>query len=461
MILKTTLTRQPSLKKVLGFSSLFAATLGGVASQTSFVTILNGAGNGGALFFVAIFLAFIVTLCNVFSYLELSLMMPKAGGPGTYAVVALGHFPSIVILLTAYVFASPFGLAAELNLLNQVIQSVLPSAPKIGLALLALFTILNLAGINIFASVQSTMVYILVLLVLLVGFAGLNPEGAKGLTAAEMVHQIKDINISVFSLMILALWSFAGLEYVCPLLEEATRPERTLPRAMIGGLLIMLLLYSLIAYAGVRQIPPSDLADPEIPHFLLVNSIFGKLGGFVILLFALTTSSAIINATLASISRMVYGMAHHHQLPPVFGKLHLKWKTPWVAILFVSFSVTLPFMILRDSRDTIILMVSSATSLWLVGYILAHVDVIVLKERYKDARRPFKTPLYPLPQLVGIAGMIYAIYLNSPSADMSTKIYYITGAMILTAVLFAFFWVKLKMKRRLFEAEPMEKAIAD
>src|ERR1700712_52407 len=94
-----TQVNNPSLKKALGFSSLFVVAMGGVTSQGSFVAILNGAGTGGAPFFIAMLLAGVLTFSYAFSYLELSLMMPKAGGPGTYTTVASGHFPAIILVL--------------------------------------------------------------------------------------------------------------------------------------------------------------------------------------------------------------------------------------------------------------------------------------------------------------------------------------------------------------------------
>ncbi|MBK6840044.1 MAG: hypothetical protein IPG90_18640 [Bacteroidetes bacterium] len=76
------------LRKVLGFTSLFIITIGLVVSQTSVVSILQGAGLGGGTFFIAIFIAFILTLCYISTYAELALMMPKAGSISTYTAVS-------------------------------------------------------------------------------------------------------------------------------------------------------------------------------------------------------------------------------------------------------------------------------------------------------------------------------------------------------------------------------------
>ena len=451
----------PSLQKVLGLSALFAAAMGGVASQSSFVSLLNGAGSG-APFFIAIFIAFILTLCYVFSYLELSLMMPKAGGLGTYTTVALGHFPAIIIVLAGYVAATPFGGITELMLLEKIVDIIYPRVfAHLGIMLLVLLTVLNLLGINIFSSVQNTIVYILLVSVLIIGITGINGADAKGTVPAELLQQLGNTKSAVLSLTVLALWSFAGLEFVCPLLEEAKQPQKNLPKAMLLAAVILLVVYSLIAFAGMRQLPAATLTGSDTPHWLLVNALFTKTGGFIMVVFAVTATSCTANAIIAGVPRMLYGMAHHKQLPAIFKRIHPRWDTPWFGILFFFFTILVPFILISKTGGLIFLMLISSAVLWLMAYIVAHINVLVMRKKYPAFKRPFKTPFYPLPQLIGIIGMGYAIYNNSPSAEMAAKVYTNTALIVGIATLYAFCWVKFVMKKKLFEAEPINEAIAD
>ncbi|HLY72317.1 MAG TPA: APC family permease [Puia sp.] len=453
---------KPSLQKVLGLSSLFVAAMGGVASQGSFVAILNGAGTGGASFFIALVLAGILMFSYTFSYLELSLMMPKAGGPGTYATVAIGHFPAIILVLGGYFAAAVFGAIVELTLVERVLDTIFPGLfSHIGLILLALLTILNLLGINIFSSVQNMIVYVLLIAAFLIGFTALNGDTAKGITPPFFWQQLIHTNGSVFSLTVLALWAFAGLEYVCPLLEEAKRPEKNLPKAMLIAAAMLIIVYGLIAFAGMRQVPAGVLATSEVPHWLLVHALFEKAGGLVIVVFAISTTSSTANAVIASIPRMLYGMAHHKQLPQIFKKIHPRWDTPWFGILFFFTLIAVPLIILGKEPGYIFVLIISATTLWLIAYIIAHINVMVLRKKYPAFKRPFKTPLFPFFQIVGVIGMCYAIWNNSPSPDMTTKIYLNTGIIIGIIALYAYFWVKFKMKKGLFSIEPIDEAITD
>jgi amino acid transporter len=77
-----------SLKRTLGLTSLIAIGVGLVIGPGAFVSILQGVGLGGPAFFVAMLIAFVLTLGHVFTFTELSLMMPKAGGISTYTQVA-------------------------------------------------------------------------------------------------------------------------------------------------------------------------------------------------------------------------------------------------------------------------------------------------------------------------------------------------------------------------------------
>ena len=77
------------------------------------------------------------------------------------------------------------------------------------------------------------------------------------------------------------------------------------------------------------------------------------------------------------------------------------------------------------------LLLLAAAVAWLLAYIICHLDVIALRRRYPDLARPFKTPFYPLPQLVGILGMGYVALNNSPSPEMTQTVYSLTGVVLL------------------------------
>ena len=230
---------------------------------------------------------------------------------------------------------------------------------------------------------------------------------------------------------------------------------------MFWASVTMLFAYSLIAFTAMRQVPAAQLANTDIPHWVLGKALFGNAGKIIIVVLAITTTSGLISSALAAIPRLLYGMAHHKQLPPIFMRLHRKWKTPWFGILFLSVLITIPMLIFGKNPDALLTLLISAASCWLLTYIIAHIDLIVLRKKYPKHQRPFKSPMFPLVQVVGIAGMAYAFFNNAPTPELRLKVYINTFLFIGGTATFAFFWVKYKMKKGLFETEDIEQAIKD
>lgn len=450
------------LKKVLGFTSLFIITIGLVVSQTSVVSILQGAGLGGGTFFIAIFLAFVLTLCYISTYSELALMMPKAGSISTFTTVSIGPFAAIIAALSAYVAPALFATPAEMLLLQHVLDTIAPgSFTNIALLLLWLFTILNVLGIDLFASVQSIISFTMLVTLMVIGFAGTTSSAAHGTPTVQVWDDLVHSGGSVFSLIMVAIWPFVGFEMVCDLVEEAKNPVKHIPKAMFIACIVMLFLYSLLALAAMRQVPAVQLANTDIPHWLLGKAIFGNAGKIIITVLAITTTSGLISAALAAIPRLLYGMAHHKQLPPIFMRLHPKWKTPWFGIIFLSSLITIPVLLFGKNPDALLMLIISSASCYLLTYIIAHIDLMVLRKKYPGHKRPYRSPMFPLLQIVGIAGMIYAFINNAPTPQLRLKVYINAAFFMMAIAVYAFFRVKYKMKKGLLETESIEQVIKD
>ena len=205
------------------------------------------------------------------------------------------------------------------------------------------------------------------------------------------------------------------------------------------------------------------MATSDIPHWLFAQAMFGKAGRIIILILGIATTSVGMNGSVAAQGRLLFGMSHHHQLPAVFKRVHPKWRTPWISLITIYILSSASLLLFGNMPGFILIMIISASSAFLMVYIIAHINVIILRFKYPDFKRPFKTPFYPLPQIIGIVGMTYAlnIYNSPPSAELANKVYINSAVLVGIAVLYAFFRVKYKMKKGLFEAEPIEQAILD
>ncbi len=445
-------------KKPLGFAALFVIAIGVVTAQSCFVSTLQGAGIGGGQFFVALIIGFILTLCYVSTYAELALMMPNAGSISIYTSVALGNFIAIVATIAGCLAPIVFGGPAELLLVDYILDVAYPGLfSHTGFWLLLLLTIFNILGINIFASVQNLLTYIMLLTLVIVGVAGFSNTQGVGSNVQVIFTQFTKVNTRVFSLVVLAIWAFLSIEFICPLIEDTHNPTKNIPRTMFTAAIVILIVHCLIAYAGMRQIPANTLANTDIPHWVLVHTLFSKTGSLIIAVITITTTAGFINTVLAALPKMFAGMAQHNQLPKFFLKTHTKFNTAWVGILLVSAAIGLPLVLLSNAKDVLLTLVISSATIWLFTYIVAHINVMVLRKKYPNFKRPYKSPFFPLLQIIGILGMGFAIIKNAPSPELTTKVYINTALFIGITATFAYCWVKYKMKKGLFECEPIER----
>ena len=269
-------------------------------------------------------------------------------------------------------------------------------------------------------------------------------------------------NADILSLLAIAIWGFVGLEFVCPLVRETKDPERNVPRSMIIGATIIFLMYILYVLGALLYVPQDTLADSALPHYEYVGAVFGEKGLFFLTLAAFTATCSTVNTSLAAVPRMIYGMAENGQTFKVFCEAASQVRHPLgLHRFFVALATGVPVFIYGVDADAIILLLIGAAIAWLIAYIIAHIDVIVLRVRYPNIKRPFKTPFYPLPQVIGIAGMLYAIWWASPAPELTAKVFTIAGVVLAAGCVIAAAWVKLVMKKGLFEPEPAEHFAAD
>jgi amino acid transporter len=219
------------------------------------------------------------------------------------------------------------------------------------------------------------------------------------------------------------------------------------------------LVYGLVALAGYHKVPGKELVESSIPHWILVKSILGENARFIMAVLAITAASTCFSTGIASISRMLYGMAKNNQLPSVFGLIHPKFKTPWFGILFQCGLALAVYIIFQDSQNVIILLMISCAAVFLLVYIMAHIDLIILRKKYPHFHRPYRSPLYPVLQILGIIGMIYLIINNSPSPEMTKDVYLNAGLFVGIVAIYALLWIKFKMKKKFFKGEPIDNII--
>ena len=445
--------KQPAASAGLGFSALFAAAVGVIVAQISMASSAQGIGIGGWGFVAALVIAFALSMANALAYAEMSLMMPSQGSLSSFAEAAIGNFPAIMLVFAGYVTPAMFGLPAELILADQILTQTVPlPLPKHfwPVALVVLFAVLNILGTDVFARVQTALSFVVLLFLGVTGVLALSGGAATAPDAAAGLAQLAQ-GTTVLSLVALAFWVFAGIEFVTPLVTEARDARRDLPRAMVLGLVTLLAVQLVFVLGAAARAPRDKLAAAPTPHLDVAMAVYGPGAKVFVAVLALLASASLINTVLAAVPRMLAGMADNGQVFPLLKYRHPTRGTPVVAIVFVAALPLVGLFWSGGNVESILPLMVAASVAWLMAYIMAQVSLIVLRGRHASMARPFRVPGYPVVPALAIAGMVFVIANSSPAPELTRPIVTYTGVVLAVFALVGAVWVKLVMKKGLFE----------
>jgi Amino acid transporters len=440
-------------KVKMGLPTMMAICIGLVIVQGSMNSAMQGIGIGGMSFFAAMLCAFVLAQFNAMSFAELSLMFPQEGTLATYTRKAIGHFPAIVSVFAGYVVVAILALPVEMFLVESMLGQILPqihSAKLLPILMLGLLTVTNLIGTDVFSKVQNLLAFVLIVALVIVGFTAITGMGEAHpqLTGTTVDWSFTGIlDGSFVGLIALAMWLMVGVEFICPMINEVKQPVKNIPKAMHLSLAMIFVIFVVFAYGASLYLNTDTLTHAPIPYLDYISAVFGKSGLIIATVMGLAATCSTINTILASVPRMLHGMALDGQVFPML-KAKNRFDAPWVGILMITGCTTIPYLFV--SVDSLIVLVIAATTSWLLAYAVAHVDVIVLRKRMPNMKRPYRTPFYPLPQVIGIVAMLYVAMNNSPSPEMTTLVYSITGGILAVITVIGAVWVKFFMKKGLF-----------
>ena len=437
----------------MGIFTMMGICIGLVIVQGAMISAIQGIGLGGLGFIAALFCAFVLAQFNAMSFAELSLMFPQEGTLATYTKKAIGHFPAIVSVFAGYVVVAVLALPVEMILVDAMLDKLMPGvfpAKVVPLVILGVLCVTNLIGANVFAKVQNSLAFILVAALVLVGICAVTgaSEPHPHLTGETVTWSFDGIaDGSFIGLIALAMWLMVGVEFICPMVNEVKSPMKNIPRAMHWSLLLIFLIFLAFSYGASQYLNVHELIDGSIPYLDYVQAVFGKAGLAIATLMGLAATCSTVNTILASIPKMMHGMAEEKQAFPIFKAVN-RFNAPWVGIVTIAVCTSIPFLLV--DMDSLIVLVIAATTSWLLAYIIAHIDVMVLRSRLPEQHRPYRTPFYPIPQIVGIIAMAYVALNNSPSPEMTHLVFAITGGILALISAITVVWVKFYMKRGLF-----------
>jgi basic amino acid/polyamine antiporter, APA family len=421
-----------TLHRALGPWNLIALGIGAIIGAGIFVitgtAAAQYAGPGIMLSFVlgAIACGF-VGLC----YTEFATLIPVAGSAYTYAYATLGELVAWMIgwdlileyaMVGATVSVGWSGyFASLLKDLGLHIPARLTAAPGTlvqaadGAQVTALFNLpaflsiafltwLLIVGVRETARFNVAIVLVKVAVVLVFIAAG------AGYVVTANWHPFIPENTGVFGHFGLSgvlrgaavvFFAYIGFDAVSTAAQEAKRPQKDMPVGILGSLVVCTLLYIAVAAVLTGLVPYPRLNVPD-PIAVGIDVIGVRWLGLLVKIGALMGLTSVILVFLYGQSRIFYTMAGDGLLPPVFRRLHSRFRTPYLGHLLLGLSVgvvgaLVPIGILGE-------LVSIGT---LFAFVVVCAAVIYLRRAQPELPRPFKCPLVPFIPIAGILSCLF------------------------------------------------------
>jgi amino acid transporter len=197
------------------------------------------------------------------------------------------------------------------------------------------------------------------------------------------------------------IWAYDGWIAVSMVAGEVVAAEKLMRRIIVGGMLGIVLLYILANLGYFYAMPVDEMARETVgvPQ-RIITRLFGPLGATLLGGAILCSVFGALNGNILAKPRVAFALARDGLTFGVLGRAHPRWSTPWAAILIHAAGAVLLVALLRDfdRLSTYFVVVEWSALLFAVA------AVLVLRRREPQAPRPFRTPAYPWPPLVFLAG---------------------------------------------------------
>jgi APA family basic amino acid/polyamine antiporter len=404
--------RLEGLERVLGVNALFATAYGNVGSSIYYALGLVAAFALGLTPLVFIITGFFF-FCTAATYAEATAMYPEAGGSSSFARRAFNEFWSFFAAwgqMLNYVITIAISAFFVPHYIGGLFWTELKTAPGdiIGGALvivvLAAINVVGVkesAGLNILLAVVDFLTQLL--LVAIGAILVLSPETLADNIQFGIAPTWENFIISIP----LGMIAYTGIETISNMAEEAKDEAATIPAAINRVRIAVFAIYFTLPAVALSALPVTQQPNGEYQTLLGLSEDEGGFAGDPILgvvkqidlgplqaagelyvgLLAATILFIATNAAIIGVSRLVYSMGIHRQLPDGLRRLHPRYRTPWIGILI--FAGVAILTLLPGQADFLGLMYAFGAML---SFTIAHLSVIRLRLKSPEVHRPYRGP---------------------------------------------------------------------
>lgn len=447
---------QPSLRRALGLPAAIAIVVGTTIGSGIFLVpkdMIAHTGTPGMVFAVWVF-GGILSLFGALTYAEMAAMLPGAGGEYVYLSEAYGPFFGFVFGWTQMWVAKSASIATlatgfYLYLanfwpeLNQVAASIpAPIGPGGGpleirygqllaMALILALAALNYVGVQVGGNVQVAVTVIKVALIAAIVLIGLG-SGRGAISNFGTSMPAVGGFAGFFAALVAALWAYDGWNNVGMVASEIKNPARNLPLSLIGGMLLIILVYLAANAAYFYVLPASAVASSDRVAAEMMRRILGAPGAGAVSVAAMISIFAALNGSILTGSRVPYAMARDGLFFKSVAFVHPQYRTPGVSIFAVS--VWGAVLLLSGQYDNLYRLVIFSS--WIL-YALAAAAVIVLRKKRPDLLRPYRVLGYPIVPIlfVGVAILLLGTTLIESPRESILGLF-----LIVAGIPFYYYW---------------------
>lgn len=397
------------LVRELGLGAAMSIGIGTMVCAGIFVLPGIAAAKAGPIVVLAFALCGLVAVLIAFCMSELSTGMPLSGGGYLFIVRAFGPMMGAVMggcLWLSLIFASAFYMIGFGYYVADVFSI---SHVWLALIMTGLLTGLNFIGARETGGTQNVIVAGL-LIALTVFFVRavieVNAENLRPLIPPE-------IGVSGFLVVTPVLFvTFMGFAEIAAVSEEIKNPDRNLPIAVVGSVVVVTIVYCLVEFCvvGLLRYDDPKMATETI-LMELARMLMGNTGYYLILLGGIFATVSSANASIMAASRISFAMGRDRLMPDWFNKIHGRFRTPYRSI-FVTGGLTMFLLVILGTHLELIAEVGAFLSLLLYAFI--SLACMVMRHADLDWYKPsFKTPLYPAVPILGLLGCLFVMGITS------------------------------------------------
>ncbi len=383
------------LERDLGLLSVMAVSIGAMIGSGIFILPGLALDMAGPAVVLAYLLAGLLVLPAALSKSELATAMPEAGG--TYLYIERGMGPMLGTIAgvgTWFSLSFKGALALVGGAPYLVLLLDLPAKP-VALAVGAVLIAVNVVGAK-----QTGRLQVGIVVAMLAALTWFAAGSASSIDTVNFQGFLAEGWVGVLQATGFVFVSYAGVTKVASVAEEVENPDRNIPLGMLGSLAFTTMLYVVLVVVMVGVVPAAELAGSNVPMALAAENTLATAGLLAVVAAALIALVSTANAGVLSSSRYPFAMSRDGLAPPSLADVSSRFGTPTNAITLTG--AALLFMVAFVPIEDI---AKLASAFQILVFVLVNVAVIAFRTADIEQYEPsFRSPLYPVPQLVGIFG---------------------------------------------------------